>query len=383
MSNPAFQDIVGQEQAIERLQRGLRGGRLPHALLFAGPAGVGRRTTALALARTLLCSEAMGQQPAGGKKAEATFIQACGRCDDCRMSEAGSHPDLNLIYKELARYHDDAQVRSRVMQDLSIAVIRDFLIARAGRSPARGRGKVFIVLEADLMSIAAQNALLKTLEEPPSGVTIILISQRPEQLLPTTLSRCAMIRFGLLPRQFVLDKLIECGMEQAEAAFWASFTAGSVGRASRLAGQGMYEVKCELIDKLSQLGPEGDAQLGEHLTKVADALATKAVAEAKKADGAELSKTLAARLAAGAMLELIAEAYRDGLGLAAGAERPITNQDQLTAVKALAGRFRPEQLAEIIEALSRCEQLLWRNVNPRIVWDNVAITCSSARPLSV
>jgi DNA polymerase-3 subunit delta' len=227
------------------------------------------------------------------------------------------------------------------------------------------------------MSIPAQNALLKTLEEPPAGVRIILISSRADRLLPTTLSRCTLIRFRLLPEKFVVSRLLEGGVGEVEAKFWAAFTAGSLGRALTLSEQGMYEVKRDVIERLGNLPSAGDADFGEHLAKVSDNLAGQAVAEAKKKDGAELSRLLATRRAAGVMLELIAAAISDALTLATAADRPLINADQPESVDALARRFEPVELAEILETLSRCEQLLWRNVNPKIVWDNVAITLAS------
>ncbi len=382
MSDLELQDVVGQDEAIERLQRAMHADRLPHAFLFAGPAGVGRRTTTVAFAKTLLCSKPV-RKPAAKTDKKPPFRQACGQCEDCRMMAVEAHPDFHLVYKELARYHDDANVRARVMQEVSIAVIRSFLIAPAGRAASRGRGKVFVVLEAELMSIAAQNALLKTLEEPPDGVTIILICQNGEQLLPTTLSRCWMVRFGPLPEKFVTGRLLEAGVDEGEASFWAAFTEGSLGRALRLTRQGMYEVKRNVIERLAKLTPAGDAELAEHIAKVTDRLAAQAVAAAGKETGAELSKMLATRRVVGNMLELIAGAFRDALSLATGAERSLTNADQHKAIEALANRFEPLKLTEILEALNRYEQLLWRNVNPKILWDNVVITCASAAPLRV
>ncbi len=296
--------------------------------------------------------------------------------------DAGSHPDFHLVYKELARYHDDSKVRDRVMQDLGIDVIRSFLIAPAYRAASRGRGKVFQVREAELMSAAAQNALLKTLEEPPPGVTIILLAERTEQMLPTTLSRCSVVRFGFLPRDFVVARLYEAGVKREEAEFWAAFTEGSVGRALRLAGQGMYAIKQDMLSRLAGMGKVGDAELGEHLTKRMEALAAAEVKAVKEEAGAELSAFLASRRAAGAMLELIASFYRDAMKLslardAAGAP-PLTNADQSREIHALAGRFTSSQLAEIISQLSEFEELLWRNANPKIIWDNAVITCASA-----
>ena len=375
-------DIIGQDAAMERLGHALAGSRRPHALLLVGPAGVGRRTTAIAFARTLLCSQPATAE-ATGPGGSQSCTQACGDCDDCRMQQAGTHPDFHLIYKELAKYHDDASVRSRLMQDLGIDVIRSFLIAPAARTPARGRGKIFIVQEAELMSIPAQNALLKTLEEPPPGVTIILLCRQAERMLPTTRSRCATIRFGLLPREFVAGRLTEEGVDAAEADFWAAYTGGAIGQALRLAGQGFYEVKREILTRLAQMGPAGDAELGEHLAGVMDRLSTAAVAEAKKTDGSSLAKTLASRRAAGTMLELIGSAFADAMHAAAGADLPLVHADQPDEIQAVAGRFDAAQLAQIIEQLSQYEQLLWRNVNPRVVWDNAAITFATAAPLSL
>ena len=365
-------DIVGQDDAVGRLHRAMASRRMPHAFLFAGPRGVGRRTTAVALARRLLCGE-----PAG----DAAGQHACGHCTDCTMQAADSHPDFHLVYKELARFHDEAKVRNTVMQGLSIGVIRSFLIDPAHRAPSRGRGKVFIVREADLMSPEAQNASLKMLEEPPPGVTIILLCQRPEQMLPTTRSRCSIVRFGPLPRDFVAGKLAEQGIGLAEADFWSAYTAGSVGEALRLAARGFYEVKREVIEQLAAMGPAGDAAVGERLAAITDGLATAAVSEAKQADGSSLSKNLASRQAAGAMLELIASAFRDAMRLATGAHGPLIHCDQGEAIAALADRHDPPALAEIIEQLSAYERLLWRNVNAKIIWDNAVITCATAAAL--
>ncbi len=386
---PDLTEIIGQPAAIRRLEGTLTGQRMPHAFIFAGPEGVGRRTTALALASTLLCEHARsGGAPllADTASAHDAAPRACGQCADCSMVAAGTHPDVNLVYKELAAYHPDTKVRDRVMQDLGIGVIRHFLIAPAFQSASRGRGKVFIVLESELMSAAAQNALLKTLEEPPPGVTIVLVTRRPELMLPTTLSRCAMIRFGPLPREFVIGKLADGGIDPPEAAFWAAFTNGSIGRSLRLAERGLYEIKRTMIERVVTAATEGDPELGDHLVKTADSLASAAVKESKRDDGTEMSANLARRQATGVMLELIAGAYRDALHVHCGiaeADGDLIHGDQADAVRALAGRFDEIELADILEQLSEYERLLWRNVNAKTVWDNVAITCTSAAPLEV
>jgi len=381
-------DIVGQERAVGRIQRALASGRWPHALLFAGPEGVGRRTTALALAKTLLCENALPtpRQTKPNERAKSgerdAFIQACGNCDDCRMMDANSHPDFHLVYKELAHYHPDPQVRQRKMQQLGIDVIRFFLIEPAGQAPSRGRGKVFVVKEADLMSEDAQSALLKTLEEPPPGVTIVLLCHQAQQMLPTTRSRCSLVRFGPLPGEFVKRRLAEEEIEPAEAGFWSAFTDGSLGGAIRLWRGGMYEIKKDIVSRLAALVEDGDADFGEYLAGTMDKLANRAVREAKsEGDGPELSKLLASRRSSAILLRFIASAFRDALTLSVAADRPLVNADQAKDIRALAVRFEAADIAEIIEQISRYERLLWRNVNPKLVWDNVMVTCASATEL--
>ncbi|KKK71171.1 hypothetical protein LCGC14_2916590, partial [marine sediment metagenome] len=133
---PDFTDIVGQDSALGQLQQIAAGERRPHAYIFAGPTGVGRRTTALALGRLLLCEEPAGRANQAGLWGLAKSFrirQGCSACQSCRMLRADTHPDLHIVHRQLARYHEDQGVRSRVMQELGIDVIRQFLIAPAYR----------------------------------------------------------------------------------------------------------------------------------------------------------------------------------------------------------------------------------------------------------
>ncbi|NBB96137.1 MAG: hypothetical protein GVY16_10425 [Planctomycetes bacterium] len=370
-----LQDIIGQQEATGRLRTCLAADRMPHAFLFAGPDGVGRETTALALAALLLCESP--QTDLAGQRT------ACGSCQSCRLIAGGNHPDVHRIYKELARYHENADIRNRKMQSLGIEVIRSFLLAPAGRASTQGQGKVFIVLETELLTIEAQNSMLKILEEPPPKTTIILVCGKADMLLPTTRSRCALIRFGALPHDFVIEKLAAAEVQPTEAAFWAAFTDGSVGGALDHAAAGLYDIKCDILGRLAALGPAGDVTLGESLATTSDTLAEAEVKRIKKSAGADLAKTLATRRAAAVMLQLIAAAYRDAMTVATGAERVLINADQAAAVADLAARHDPDQIAEILQQLSRYERLLWRNVAAKTVWDNVVLTCASAATLNV
>jgi len=378
---PELLAIIGQDGALAQLQRAVAARRRPHAYLFVGPDGVGRRTLAVELGRLLLC-EAPASRANRGQLAplpdDFSLQQACGACRSCTGVSADTHPDLHLIYKELARYHDDPAVRQRKMQELSIEVIRQFLIGPAYRAASSGRGKLFIVLEAQLLSPAAQNCLLKTLEEPPSGVTIILICTRAEDLLPTTRSRCQLVRFGPLPLEFVTEMLAEEDIHPEQARFLAALTGGSIGQAKRLARSELYPLKRDLVARLGQGAPAAGPELAELLVAAMD---TRAKALAKEDDS--LTPAVARRRASQTLLELLGSVYRDALHLASGVGGELVHADQSQAIAALAGRFDPTTLAEILAQLSRYEQLLWRNVNAKLLWDNVAITCSRGWPLEV
>ncbi len=156
------------------LQRARAAGRLPHALLIAGPAGVGKRLLADLLMRSLLCT---APGPDG---------QPCGQCADCRLNQAGTHPDL-------VRLGPDPDGKS---DEIKVASVRD-LIDSEGLTPTRGVHKLILVDPADRMNPSAANALLKTLEEPASGTLFCLLSERPHALAATVRSRCQRLVLSL------------------------------------------------------------------------------------------------------------------------------------------------------------------------------------------
>jgi DNA polymerase-3 subunit delta' len=375
---PDLLDIVGQDEALARLQRAVAGRRRPHAYLLAGPEGVGRRTTAREFARLLLC-EAPVTRPNAGRLGDLPddfpLRLACGECGSCRTLSAGTNTGYHLIEKELTRYHDDQKVRDQKMQDLSVHVLRQFLIEPAHRSAA-GRGRVFVVRQAELMNHVAQNALLKTLEEPPAGVTILLLTTSPGELLATTRSRCQLVRFGPLPRAFVAERLVEAGVAAGEADFWAALTGGSIGRSLRLAESGLYELKQEVVSALAAAAPVD--KLSPLLVKAMEAQA-KPLTTGKDA----VAASLANRQAGGRILSLIAALYRDALTVRAGADRPLIHADQTAEVRRIADRFNLDRLADILDHLARCERLIWRNVGAKLLWDNVAVSCTTAAPMGV
>lgn len=238
---PSLSSILAQDHAISVLRSAYSTGRLPHALLFAGPHGVGKATTALALASLFLCDNPRLDPP-----------DACGQCPSCKLMNADAssggptHPDYHIIYRQLIRHLK----KDSVARDLSIDVIREFLVAPAFRSSQLGRGKVFIIEEAETMNAAAQNGLLKTLEEPSGPTLIILLTSTPGALLPTIRSRCQPFYFSPLPQPMIVSELVRRGVSESDATDAARLTDGSLGQALHFTGNNLLPLIRELESRL-------------------------------------------------------------------------------------------------------------------------------------
>lgn len=195
--------ILGQDRAIATLSAAVASGRVHHAWIFSGPKGVGKHTAARAFAAALLDP---GTRHEGGRIIEPVPGDAAAS-EARRLLDAGTHPDLHLIYKELARFSEDASVRKRVLSNIPKPVIDEFLLQPIARAATRQDGskitKAFIIDEAELLDRSIRHAttqasLLKTLEEPPPGSLIILVTSNEGRLIPTIRSRCQRVPFGLL-----------------------------------------------------------------------------------------------------------------------------------------------------------------------------------------
>jgi len=194
-----FADILGQEAAVTTLTRALAAGRVHHAYRFEGPPGVGKELTAFALAQSLVCEQ-------GGP-------EACGRCGACRRAvtlnsddpRVPLHPDVVLLGRGL--YRGLLGGSSTEATGISVEQVRRIVLSRVGFPPHEGRALVFIVREADEITVQAANALLKTLEEPHERTHFVLLTSRPSRLLDTIRSRSLPVRFGPLPERVVREIL--------------------------------------------------------------------------------------------------------------------------------------------------------------------------------
>lgn len=215
---------------------------MPHGLIFAGPTGVGKAATAKALATWFLC-----EHPLAG--------DACGKCPSCHLVEAGTHPDYHLIFRQLVRL----QKKDSKARDLSIDVIRLHLLEPASRKAMQGRGKVFVIEEAETMTRDAANAILKTLEEPQGRTLIILLTDQPHSLLPTIRSRCQMIRFSALADELIVNRLAAKGIDAQTATLAAHMAQGSLGLALRWIEDGIVANARPLYDRLAAIVAGRDA----------------------------------------------------------------------------------------------------------------------------
>jgi hypothetical protein len=288
-------DIFDQPSAMASLRRRLRDGTLPHGMIFSGVRGVGKGTSARALAAAFLCESLTDD------------IDSCGKCKSCLAVAGEQHPDCHIVYRELIR-----TIKDSVARDLSVEVIREFLVNPAGRKTVLGRGKVFIVEEAETMSAGAQNALLKTLEEPAGRTLIILLTDQASLLLPTVRSRAQVIRFSPLPVSRVRSELMLRGIAPADAEAAAALTDGSLGLALRWLRDGVVAMAAELIRRIDAL-PEGAADLAHWIRESTDAYA-----KSQQERDPDSSKDQASRDGAQILFRLAAEHFRRQLALQPG-----------------------------------------------------------------
>lgn len=214
-----YDEVLGQDLIKSFFRNSIRTGNVPHACILAGEAGMGKRKLAQAFAEALLCEN-------GGE-------EACGQCHSCRQNAGGSHPDLIFVTHEKPSSIGVKDVREQIQDTMAIR-------------PYNGRYKVYIVDEGELMTVQAQNALLKTIEEPPPYGVILLLTTNLNAFLPTILSRCIQLKCKPVSdqagRKYLMDRL---QVSEADAEIYAAFARGNMGKMIELATsekfQNMYD----------------------------------------------------------------------------------------------------------------------------------------------
>ena len=334
-----FDDIAGHDRSLRVLRRSLTSGRMHHSFVFHGPDAVGKRTVAMTLAAALNCTRTGGLGDAAG--APYVSDDACGLCNSCQKVDKGIHPDV--VYLTLER------------TVIPIDAIRQ-LRQEAAYRPYEGRWRVFIIDPADRLSADAQNALLKTLEEPSSCSCIILITSRLMHLLPTTRSRCQMLPFGSLPVELLAARLAQRhDMAAPDAARAARLAGGRYGAALSLDLPAHDATRAELLEVLGRLSEPGPRA---HVLEDVEAFGKDA-------------EEIASRLT------LLAGLVRDMMVLSAGAPASaLIHQDSAGDLARLADRFTT-RLDAIQDRVRLAASDLERNVNRKLLVETLMFDIGS------
>jgi DNA polymerase-3 subunit delta' len=332
-----FRDVVGHVRLIDLLTRSVTGGTLPPSLLFAGPAGVGKHLTAVAVAQALNCTNIT---TGSGLRAEGS-LDACGTCAACTRIARAVHPDVLFVSPS-----ENGNIKIEPVRDA---------IDRAQYRPFEGRRRVVIIDDADALITHAQNALLKTLEEPTPSSVFILVTARPDMLLPTVLSRCPQLRFRPLPVADIVSALMARGRSEAEARAVAATAGGSLGQALQMSADELVESR-ELAQRvLAQAAAQHDPA---RRVETAQQLITKPPSGVTERD------QLATHLRAMAVL------LRDVEVLATGADdSALANADVRPVLERLTNTYRGARGTRAFAAIDRALFALDRNAGVKLVAD--------------
>jgi DNA polymerase-3 subunit delta' len=332
-----FRDITGHRHLLDLIARAASRGTLPPSVIFAGPQGIGKRRAAIALAQLMNCLTVR-------EGVDSAAADACGTCASCKRIARGVHADVLVIEPGETGAIKIDQVREA--------------IERAAYRPFEGRRRVVIIDDADMMNADAQNAVLKTLEEPPAASTFVLVTSRPDVLLPTVRSRCQRLRFGRLsPADVAAVLMRDHKHSQADASAAASLSDGSIGLALEGGSDAFVEARQAAVELLETAAASEDPR-----RRLAGA---KALAGAAR--GGSDRDELARRLRA------LGSILRDlGALLSRADERTLANADLQSLLQRLQRSFDGERALRAFSAVDRALFALERNASPKVVADWVA-----------
>ena len=334
---PGFDAILGQHLPIRLLRQFISTGTIPHALLFTGIDGIGKRSTAGAFSMAVNC---LAPIPDGEDQRQPVLSEPCGHCAACRRIATGRHPDILTIKPDKSTLRID-QIRS--------------LLSTLAMKPFNARQRVVIIEKAQSLTAEAGNALLKILEEPPPDTIIILIARRKTDLLPTIVSRCRCIRFQpLTPDQVQTLLRRDHPLDAEHAAIIANMADGSYDRAVLLASEKWRAFRDLVIQAICPTDPRAEKKLSTTL-----ALAFSSLMSQRKEQVQEL-------------FDIIDSWLRD-LAVAANGETDLIHNDQHLLLKNMGLVLDPKKIIEMWEAVQQAKKNIASNGNLRLTLDVMAL----------
>lgn len=314
--------IHGHARQIEILDRAVKNNKVPHAYLFSGTSGIGKKLVAARFAKSLQC--------------EARDNKPCNTCLPCKKLEDGNHPDITLV-------EPDGQF-------IKVEQIRE-LQKRLGYKPFEGKATICIIDGADRLNISAANSLLKTLEEPPAQTHIVLIAENIRMVIPTILSRCQRINFSPLPMEEVEEILKRDESFAAEdIKTIAAMSGGSPGKALNMAGLFPIEEKNRLLQEFSKMDSADKA------FSIAEEMVAKD----------QLDRIME-------KLELLKFFIRDVMLMKLGCSSKLINISQKNIIHKRASQFTIKDIISKIDIISEAEKAINMNANKRLTIETMLL----------
>lgn len=323
----SFKDVVGHKDILKYISSAVENNRVSHAYILNGERGSGKKMLANLFAMTLLC--------------ETGDNEPCGKCHSCKQAESGNHPDIIRVTHEKPNSISVDDIRTQVNNTVDI-------------KPYQGPYKVYIIPQADMMTTQAQNAILKTIEEPPSYAVFLLLTENAETLLPTINSRCVMLKLRNIKDTLIKKYLMEnLEIPDYKADMCTAFAQGNMGRAIMLANSDHFnEIREEAVQLLKHIS---EMELNE------------IVAAVKNISVYKLEIT--------DYLDIIMIWYRDVLLYKATKEiDKVVFKDQLQSIKEQARKSSYEGIELILESLEKAKARLKANVNFDLVMELLFLT---------
>lgn len=323
----SFKDVVGHKDILKYISSAVENNRVSHAYILNGERGSGKKMLANLFAMTLLC--------------ETGDNEPCGKCHSCKQAESGNHPDIIRVTHEKPNSISVDDIRTQVNNTVDI-------------KPYQGPYKVYIIPQADMMTPQAQNAILKTIEEPPSYAVFLLLTENAETLLPTINSRCVMLKLRNIKDTLIKKYLMEnLEIPDYKADMCTAFAQGNMGRAIMLANSDHFnEIREEAVQLLKHIN---EMELNE------------IVAAVKNISVYKLEIT--------DYLDIIMIWYRDVLLYKATKEiDKVVFKDQLQSIKEQARKSPYEGIELILESLEKAKARLKANVNFDLVMELLFLT---------